>query len=220
MAANRYRLRSLASQGSRGATLALDLLARTGPPAQRDPAVQQPGEYRRRDPGQRDHPRALRQRGWASAWRPCSSPSRSWCSPRSRPRSIGANHADRLAPIVAYPLTGLLRASYFAVWFINLFSRGLLNLMRLQPEGGDELGAVRRGTARDGDRLGPVHPAQAPQHAAQPLRPREHHGRGRDDAARRDRKHRSLRPGRRRPPPDRHQLPHPAGGPTTATAST
>ncbi|HNC68549.1 MAG TPA: CNNM domain-containing protein, partial [Thauera aminoaromatica] len=29
MAANRYRLRSLANQGSRGATLALDLLART-----------------------------------------------------------------------------------------------------------------------------------------------------------------------------------------------
>ncbi len=29
------------------------------------------------------------------------------------PKVIGANHADRLAPIVAYPLTGLLRAFVF-----------------------------------------------------------------------------------------------------------
>lgn len=32
MAANRYRLRSLAGQGNRGATLALELLARTDRP--------------------------------------------------------------------------------------------------------------------------------------------------------------------------------------------
>jgi Mg2+/Co2+ transporter CorB len=50
------------------------------------------------------------------------------------PKVIGANHADRLAPFVAYPLTGLLRGTYFLVWFINLFSRGLLALLRLQPK--------------------------------------------------------------------------------------
>ena len=49
------------------------------------------------------------------------------------PKVVGANHADRLA-LRGLPITGLLRASYFAVWFINLFSRGLLNLMRLQPK--------------------------------------------------------------------------------------
>ena len=51
------------------------------------------------------------------------------------PKVIGARHADRLALLVSYPLTGLLKLSYPAVWFVNLFVSGLLWLLRLQPKG-------------------------------------------------------------------------------------
>jgi len=50
------------------------------------------------------------------------------------PKVIGAHHADRLALIASYPLTFLLRVSYPAVWFVNLFVSGLLKLLRLQPD--------------------------------------------------------------------------------------
>jgi Mg2+/Co2+ transporter CorB len=53
------------------------------------------------------------------------------------PKVIGAHHADRLALIVSYPLTALLRISYPAVWFINLFVSSMLWVLRLRPsEGG------------------------------------------------------------------------------------
>ncbi len=49
------------------------------------------------------------------------------------PKVIGATHADRIAPIVAYVLTPLLRALTPVVWFVNLFVQGLLKLMRIKP---------------------------------------------------------------------------------------
>ena len=134
MAANRYRLRSLAGQGNRGAALALDLLARTD-----------------RLLGVILLFNNLVNTGAATLVSVITLElfgNESWILgvatllvtfailvfSEITPKVVGANHADRLAPFVAYPLTGLLRASYFAVWFINLFSRGLLNLMRLQPK--------------------------------------------------------------------------------------
>lgn len=50
------------------------------------------------------------------------------------PKVLGAHHADRLALIVAYPLTFVLKVSYPAVWFVNLFVSGLLHVLRLKPE--------------------------------------------------------------------------------------
>lgn len=50
------------------------------------------------------------------------------------PKIIGANHADRLAVILGYLLTPLLRFFYPAVWFINLFASFLLKLLRLTPD--------------------------------------------------------------------------------------
>lgn len=47
------------------------------------------------------------------------------------PKIIGATYADRLAVILGYILTPLLRLFYPAVWFINLLSGGLLRLLRL-----------------------------------------------------------------------------------------
>jgi Mg2+/Co2+ transporter CorB len=50
------------------------------------------------------------------------------------PKIIGATHADRLAIVLGYLLTPLLRFFYPAVWFINLFASGLLKLLRLTPD--------------------------------------------------------------------------------------
>lgn len=54
------------------------------------------------------------------------------------PKIIGATYADRLAVILGYILTPLLRLFYPAVWFINLFSSGLLRLFRLTPKNSGE----------------------------------------------------------------------------------
>ena len=134
MAANRYRLRSLASQGNRGAGLALDLLARTdrllGVILLFNNLV---------NTGAATLVSVITlelfgNESWALGIATLLVTFAILVFSEITPKVIGANHADRLAPFVAYPLTGLLRASYFAVWFINLFSRGLLNLMRLQPK--------------------------------------------------------------------------------------
>ena len=54
------------------------------------------------------------------------------------PKIIGATYADRLAVILGYVLTPLLRLFYPAVWFINLFASGLLRLLRLSPANANE----------------------------------------------------------------------------------
>ncbi len=50
------------------------------------------------------------------------------------PKIIGATHADRLALLLGYVLTPLLRLFYPIVWFINLFASALLRLLRLAPK--------------------------------------------------------------------------------------
>ena len=50
------------------------------------------------------------------------------------PKIIGAAHADRIALLLGYILTPLLRLFYPVVWFINLFASGLLTLFRLSPK--------------------------------------------------------------------------------------
>jgi Mg2+/Co2+ transporter CorB len=49
------------------------------------------------------------------------------------PKVICAAHADRLAPLLSYALTPLLRLVYPVIWFVNLFVSGLLKLLRLSP---------------------------------------------------------------------------------------
>ena len=54
------------------------------------------------------------------------------------PKIIGASHADRLALVLGYILTPLLRVFQPVVWFINLFASALLRLMGLaRPTGED-----------------------------------------------------------------------------------
>ncbi len=49
------------------------------------------------------------------------------------PKVLGASYPERIAYPAAYVLTPLLKLAYPVVWFINLFSSGLLRLLRLNP---------------------------------------------------------------------------------------
>lgn len=49
------------------------------------------------------------------------------------PKVICATHADRLAPVLSYILTPLLRLVYPLIWFVNLFVTALLKSIRLAP---------------------------------------------------------------------------------------
>ena len=51
------------------------------------------------------------------------------------PKVIGATYPERIAFPAAYVLSPLLKLVYPIVWFINLFVRGLLWLLRLKPQG-------------------------------------------------------------------------------------
>ncbi len=57
------------------------------------------------------------------------------------PKVVGATHADRIAPLVAYVLTPLLRGLTPVVWFVNLFVQALLDMLRIKqsPDGGSQL---------------------------------------------------------------------------------
>ncbi|MGH8731051.1 MAG: HlyC/CorC family transporter [Burkholderiales bacterium] len=50
------------------------------------------------------------------------------------PKVIGATYPERIAFPAAYVLSPLLKLVYPIVWFINLFVRGLLWLLRLKPQ--------------------------------------------------------------------------------------
>lgn len=48
------------------------------------------------------------------------------------PKVIGASYPERIAPVVSFPLVVLLRLSYPVVWFINVLVHGQLKLLRLK----------------------------------------------------------------------------------------
>ena len=50
------------------------------------------------------------------------------------PKVIGATHADRIAPLVAYVLAPMLRGLTPVVWFVNLFVQALLRLLRIKAQ--------------------------------------------------------------------------------------
>ena len=49
------------------------------------------------------------------------------------PKVLGAAYPDRIASTASFVLAPLLKLAYPAVWFVNLFVQGLLKLMRLSP---------------------------------------------------------------------------------------
>jgi len=49
------------------------------------------------------------------------------------PKVLGASYPERIAPAASFVLAPMLKLFYPAVWFVNLFVQGLLRLMRLTP---------------------------------------------------------------------------------------
>lgn len=138
MAANRYRLRHLASQGHRGARLALDLLARTdkmlgvillgnnlvnvgAATLVSIITIELFGEEK-----------------WALGIGTLVTTFAILVFSEITPKIIGAAYADRLALVLGYLLWPLLRGAYPVVWFVNLFASGLLKVLRLKPGTGHE----------------------------------------------------------------------------------
>ena len=54
------------------------------------------------------------------------------------PKVIGASYPDRIAPAASFVLAPLLKLCYPAVWFVNLFVQVLLRLMRLKAGAASE----------------------------------------------------------------------------------
>jgi Mg2+/Co2+ transporter CorB len=138
MASNRHRLRHLAGQGDRGASLALELLGRTdkmlgvillGNNLINAAAatlvsvitIELFGEEK-----------------WALSVGTLLITFAILVFSEITPKILGAAHADRLARVLAFVLWPLLRAAYPVVWFVNLFVDALLRLLRLKPAGGNE----------------------------------------------------------------------------------
>ncbi|MEW5888786.1 MAG: HlyC/CorC family transporter [Pseudomonadota bacterium] len=135
MAANRYRLRHLAKNRQKGAQLALDLLGRTdkllgiilifnnlinaaAATLVSVITLELFGENK-----------------WALGMGTLVVTFLILVFSEITPKVIGASLADRLAPLVSFVLTPLLRVFYFAVWFVNLFVSALLWMIRLKPQG-------------------------------------------------------------------------------------
>jgi Mg2+/Co2+ transporter CorB len=133
MAANRYRLRHLASQGHRGARLAVKLLSSTdkmlgvillGNNLINAAAATLVSVIAIELFGEEE---------WALAAGTLFVTFIILVFSEITPKVIGAANADRLAVVLSFLLWPLLRATYPLVWFVNLFSVGLLNLLRLKP---------------------------------------------------------------------------------------
>lgn len=133
MASNRYRLRHLASQGHRGARLALELLGRAdkmlgvillGNNLVNAAAatlvsvitIELFGEDK-----------------WALGAGTLAITFAILVFSEITPKIIGASYADRLATVLGFLIWPLLRAVYPVVWFVNLFATALLRLFRLKP---------------------------------------------------------------------------------------
>ncbi|MDX5446248.1 MAG: CNNM domain-containing protein [Zoogloeaceae bacterium] len=136
MASNRYRLRSLASAGHRGAGLAMDLLNKTDRLLGVILLFNNLVNVAAATLASVITIHLFGEESWALATGTLLLTVFILVFAEITPKVIGAHHADRLALVASYPLTVLLKVSYPAVWFVNLFVAGLLKLLRLQPSDG------------------------------------------------------------------------------------
>jgi len=133
MAANRYRLRHAAQNGHRGAKLALALLKKTdkllglillGNTLLNAAAATLTGYIALALFGQTK---------WALEIGTLCITFALLVVAEISPKVICATHADRLAPLLSYVLTPLLRLAFPIIWFVNLFVTALLKAIRLAP---------------------------------------------------------------------------------------
>ena len=132
MAANRYRLKNAAAQGKRGAKLALDLLAQTEKLLGVVLLFNNLINAASATLVSLITIRLFGEEKWALGAGTLAVTFLILVFAEITPKVIGANHTDKLAPLVAYVLTPLLRASHFLVSFINLFVTGILKLLRFK----------------------------------------------------------------------------------------
>lgn len=135
MAANRYRLRHLAQNGHQGAKLALTLLEKTdkllgvillGNTLINAAAATLTGYLALAMFGQSR---------WALEIGTLCITFALLVVSEISPKVVCATYADRLAPVMSYVLTPLLRLAYPVIWFVNLFVGALLKLLHLSPKG-------------------------------------------------------------------------------------
>ncbi|MBA4742268.1 MAG: HlyC/CorC family transporter [Azoarcus sp.] len=135
MASNRYRLRSLASAGHRGAQRAIELLARTDRLLGVILLFNNLVNVAAATLASVITIHLFGEESWALAAGTVLLTFFILVFSEITPKVIGAHYADRLALFVSYPLTFLLRVSYPAVWFVNLFVSAILKLLRLELHG-------------------------------------------------------------------------------------
>ncbi len=138
MAANRYRLRTAASLGSRGARLALDLLGQTDKLLGIILLFNNLVNAAAATLVSVITIQLFGSEEWVLGVSTLVVTFLILVFSEITPKVIGANHANRLACIVSYPLSALLKGLYFVVWFVNLFVAGLLRLLRLKSNGGQD----------------------------------------------------------------------------------
>jgi len=138
MASNRHRLRHAASQGNKGAVLAMTLLGKTdqllgvillGNTLINAAAAMLTGNIALYLFGQEK---------WALE---AGALFVTFCLlvfSEITPKVAGATYPDWLAPRISYILAPLLRVAYPVIWFVNLFVTPLLKLLHLQPKPGHE----------------------------------------------------------------------------------
>lgn len=135
MAANRFRLRHAAQSGNRGAKLALLLLGKTdkllglillGNTLLNAAAATLTGYIALALFGQSK---------WALEIGTLCITFALLVVAEITPKVVCATYADRLAPLLSYILTPLLRLAYPVIWFVNLFVSALLRLLGLSPRG-------------------------------------------------------------------------------------
>ena len=136
MALNRFRLRHLAQRNHPGARLASDLLANTdkffgvvllGNNVINAASALLVGEIARRYMGDSELALVIATAAAAFAILVFS---------EITPKVVGAAYPERIALPASYVLTPLLKLTTPFVWFVNLFVRGLLTLMRLRTTQG------------------------------------------------------------------------------------
>lgn len=138
MALNRYRLRHLAKEGNRGARLTTQLLGKTdrllgvlllGNNLLNAASAMLVGEISRRILGDSELTLAIATGVVTFIILVFS---------EVTPKVIGAAYPERIAFPASFLLVPLLKLFYPIVWFVNLFVRALLWMMRLKPTAGDE----------------------------------------------------------------------------------
>lgn len=142
MASNRYRLRSLANAGHRGAQLALNLLDRTDRLLGVILLFNNLINVAAATLASVITIHLFGEESWALATGTVLLTFLILVFSEITPKVIGAQHADKLATFVSYPLTFLLRLTYPAVWFVNLFVSAILWILRLTPKKDDNSGSL------------------------------------------------------------------------------